>query len=101
MPHENNRGTPVKTLRARPNDRFDARLGDELGIGDQFGRANLTNTISCAIPTADFASAFLAKLLATRTARPNQPFAGYAPYCRDVVQAFFERSERAFSVVTA
>ncbi|MGZ8396516.1 MAG: phosphate/phosphite/phosphonate ABC transporter substrate-binding protein [Rhodoplanes sp.] len=50
---------------------------------------------------ADFASAFLAKLLATRTARPNQPFAGYAPYCRDVVQAFFERSERAFSVVTA
>ncbi|MGZ8331176.1 MAG: hypothetical protein ACXWVA_09190, partial [Rhodoplanes sp.] len=50
---------------------------------------------------AELASAFLAKLLATRTARPNQPFAGYAPYCRDVVKAFFERSERAFSVVTA
>jgi phosphonate transport system substrate-binding protein len=50
---------------------------------------------------ADFASAFLAKLLATRTARPHQPFAGYAPYCRDVVEAFFERSARAFSVVPA
>jgi ABC-type phosphate/phosphonate transport system substrate-binding protein len=50
---------------------------------------------------AAFASALLAKLLATRTARPNQPFAGYAAYRQDVVQAFFDRSARAFSIVPA
>jgi hypothetical protein len=31
-----------------------------------------------------FASAFLAKLVACRTAAPAQPFLGYARYCRDV-----------------
>lgn len=43
-----------------------------------------------------FASAFLSKLLATKTAKPNQPFAGYAAYCEDVVRHFFARCERAF-----
>jgi phosphonate transport system substrate-binding protein len=38
-----------------------------------------------------FASAFRAKLLA-------QPFLGYTGYCRDAMQAFFDRSERAFAV---
>ena len=46
---------------------------------------------------AAFASAFLAKLLANRTAaRPNQPFGGNVAYCRDVVQAFFDRCNRTF-----
>jgi phosphonate transport system substrate-binding protein len=45
-----------------------------------------------------FASAFLTKLLACRTAAPAQPFLGYTGYCTDVVQAFFDRSERAFAV---
>jgi phosphonate transport system substrate-binding protein len=48
-----------------------------------------------------FASAFLAKLVACRTAAPAQPFLGYTRYCRDVVQAFFDRSERAFAVVAS
>ena len=48
-----------------------------------------------------FASAFLARLLATRTARAGQPFAGYAPYCVNEVQDFFDRSARAFSLVAA
>lgn len=47
-----------------------------------------------------FAAAFLAKLLATKTAKPNQPFAGYAPFGDDVVQAFFARCERAFPALT-
>lgn len=47
-----------------------------------------------------FASAFLAKLLATKTAKPNQPFAGYTPYCAEVVQNFFARCERAFPALT-
>jgi hypothetical protein len=45
---------------------------------------------------ATFASAFLAKLLATKTAKPHQPFAGYAAYCNDAVREFFARCERAF-----
>jgi phosphonate transport system substrate-binding protein len=45
-----------------------------------------------------FASAFLARLLACRTAAPNQPFLGYTRYCADVVRAFFDCSERAFAV---
>ena len=48
-----------------------------------------------------FASAFLAKLLACRTAAPAQPFLGYTRYCRDAVQAFFDRSERAFAVAAS
>jgi hypothetical protein len=44
----------------------------------------------------DFASTFLARLLATKTAKPHQPFAGYAAYCADVVRDFFARCERAF-----
>jgi hypothetical protein len=44
-----------------------------------------------------FASAFLTKLLTCRTAAPAQPFLGYTGYCTDVVQAFFDRSERAFA----
>jgi phosphonate transport system substrate-binding protein len=48
-----------------------------------------------------FASAFLAKLVACRTAAPAQPFLGYTRYCRDVVQAFFDRSERAFAVAAS
>jgi hypothetical protein len=48
-----------------------------------------------------FASAFLAKLLACRTAAPAQPFLGYTRYCRDAVQAFFNRSERAFAVTAS
>ena len=48
-----------------------------------------------------FASAFLAKLLACRTAAPAQPFLGYTRYCRDAVQAFFDRSERAFAVTAS
>ncbi len=45
-----------------------------------------------------FASAFLAKLVACRTAALAQPFLGYTGYCRDAVQPFFDRSERAFAV---
>jgi phosphonate transport system substrate-binding protein len=45
---------------------------------------------------ATFVCAFLAKLLATKTATPHQPFAGYAAYCDDVVGDFFARCERAF-----
>ena len=48
-----------------------------------------------------FASAFLTKLLACRTAAPAQPFLGYTGYCTDVVQAFFDRSERAFAVAAS
>lgn len=48
----------------------------------------------------DFASAFLARLLATKTAKPHQPFAGYAAYCADAVRDFFARCERAFPAVT-
>jgi phosphonate transport system substrate-binding protein len=48
-----------------------------------------------------FASAFLTKLLACRTAAPAQPFLGYTGYCTDVVQAFFDRSERAFGVAAS
>jgi phosphonate transport system substrate-binding protein len=43
-----------------------------------------------------FASAFLSRLLATKTAKPNQPFAGYAAYCDDAVRHFFAQCERAF-----
>lgn len=43
-----------------------------------------------------FATAFLEKLLATKTAKPHQPFAGYAAYNDDIVQKFFARCERAF-----
>ncbi|MEZ5787845.1 MAG: PhnD/SsuA/transferrin family substrate-binding protein [Xanthobacteraceae bacterium] len=45
---------------------------------------------------AAFASSFLAKLLATRTAKPDQPFAGYAAFCEDAIRGFFARCERAF-----
>ena len=45
---------------------------------------------------SEFASAFLAKLLATKTAKPHQPFAGYAAYRDDGVRDFFARCERAF-----
>ena len=45
-----------------------------------------------------FASAFLTKLRACRTAAPAQPLLGYTGYCTDVMQAFFDRSERAFAV---
>lgn len=48
-----------------------------------------------------FASGFLVRLLATRTARADQPFAGYAPYCQKEVQDFFDRSACAFSLVAA
>ena len=48
-----------------------------------------------------FASAFLARLLATRIARADQPFAGYAPYCQKEVQDFFDRSARAFALAAA
>ena len=48
-----------------------------------------------------FASAFLAKLLACRTAAPAQPFLGYTRYCMDAVQTFFDRSERAFAVAAS
>jgi phosphonate transport system substrate-binding protein len=48
-----------------------------------------------------FTSAFLGKLHATRTARPDQPFAGYAPYRADAMKDFFERSARAFPAVAA
>jgi ABC-type phosphate/phosphonate transport system substrate-binding protein len=48
-----------------------------------------------------FASAFLARLPACRTAAPAQPFLGYNRYCRDAVQAFFDRSERAFAVAAS
>ena len=48
-----------------------------------------------------FASAFLTKRLACRTAAPAQPFLGYTGYCSDVVQAFFDRSERAFAVAAS
>jgi phosphonate transport system substrate-binding protein len=44
----------------------------------------------------EFASAFFAKLLVTKTAKPHQPFAGYATYCNDMVRDFFARCERAF-----
>lgn len=43
-----------------------------------------------------FSSSFLAKLIATKTAKPNQPFAGYAAYRDDVVREFFTRCGRAF-----
>ena len=48
-----------------------------------------------------FVSAFLAKLVACRTAAPAQPFLGYTGYCRDAVQAFFDRSARAFAVAAS
>jgi hypothetical protein len=48
-----------------------------------------------------FASAFLTKLLACRSAAAAQPFLGYTGYCTDVVQAFFDRSERAFAVAAS
>jgi phosphonate transport system substrate-binding protein len=47
-----------------------------------------------------FASAFLSRLLATKTAKPHQPFAGYAAYNADVVKNFFARCERAFPALT-
>ena len=48
-----------------------------------------------------FASAFLTKLPACRTAVPAQPFRGYTGYCTDVVRAFFDRSARAFAVTAS
>ncbi|MEZ5889962.1 MAG: PhnD/SsuA/transferrin family substrate-binding protein [Xanthobacteraceae bacterium] len=48
---------------------------------------------------ATFASTFLTKLRATKTAKPHQPFAGYAAYCSDVVRDFFARCECAFPAV--
>jgi hypothetical protein len=48
-----------------------------------------------------FASAFLTKLPACRTAVPAQPFRGYIGYCTDVVRAFFDRSARAFAVTAS
>ncbi len=48
-----------------------------------------------------FASAFLTKLLACRTAAPAQPLLGYTGYCTDVVRAFFDRSARALAVVAS
>ena len=47
---------------------------------------------------AAFASAFAARLLATRAAAPGQPFAGFARYRQDVVGNFFDRTDRAFSL---
>jgi len=50
--------------------------------------------VSKAIDRA-FSSAFLTKLCATRTAAPHQPFAGFTAYRNDLVEAFFDRVDRA------
>jgi hypothetical protein len=88
--------------RSRPEGGFEAtEIGHQASGRKELRRlAGPVIVLATSVDSA-FASAFLTKLLACRTAAPAQPLLGYTGYCTDVVRAFFDRSARALAVAAS